>query len=75
MSVSSSRRRWIVVLIFLVLWAADFIRRDAGSHSASDTLRPWILDGAILAVIAFLVAGILSRRKGGAGGPPPAPIA
>jgi hypothetical protein len=62
----SIKRSWKILIscaVFLVLIVADFIRIDVHSHSASDTLRPWIIHLFILAVILFLVFRIASKSK------------
>jgi len=38
----------------IALAAIRFVAIDAGSHSASDTLRPWLIQVAIIVVVAAL---------------------
>jgi len=61
------RSRLVAVLQGAVLAAAvllaivRFIVIDAGSHSASDTLRPWLLEAALIAAAAALAAVVIGR--------------
>ena len=38
-----------------------FIALDAASHSASDTLRPWLIESVLIAGLAVLVVVALGR--------------
>jgi hypothetical protein len=55
---------WACVLLALGLAVADFIRLDARSHSASDTIRPWVLQMVILGAGLALVARLTSEKPG-----------
>jgi hypothetical protein len=48
----------VAVVVLAVLW---FVIVDAGSHSASDTLRPW-LGGLVLLGVAGLGLVLLIER-------------
>jgi hypothetical protein len=54
--------KWLLVLLFVILSVMNFIRIDSVSHSASDTLRPFIIQTAILALIFYLVFLVLSHK-------------
>lgn len=45
--------KWLFAVLFIILSVLNFIRIDSQSHSASDTLRPFILQSAILALALF----------------------
>ena len=49
---------WVIFIVYLIFIIWDFLRIDKYSHSASDTLRPFVIQviGAsiVLAVIAYL---------------------
>jgi hypothetical protein len=47
--------KYSLVFIFIVLTVLNFIRIDDSSHSASDTLRPFLLQTIILALIFYIV--------------------
>jgi len=48
-----------IVAAAITLLALRFVIIDAGSHSASDTLRPWLVEVAVVsAVAAVLVVAI-----------------
>jgi hypothetical protein len=61
------RRRSVILLQAAVVAAAAllsiarFLVIDASSHSASDTLRPWLLETALIAVAATLVVVVIGR--------------
>jgi hypothetical protein len=42
---------WLILVVFVALIALNFFRLDAGSHSASDTLRPFIIQTFLLAIL------------------------
>jgi hypothetical protein len=58
--------RVIVVAVAVVFLVVRFAAIDATSHSASDTLRPWFIETALVVVIAWLVVraadALLARR-------------
>ncbi len=54
--------KWISIILFLVLSVLNFIRIDSQSHSASDTLRPFFIQAAILALIFILIFQILNKK-------------
>ena len=49
------------IAIFIIISIFNFIRIDSVSHSASDTIRPFILQTAALALIFFLLFQLLKR--------------
>ena len=55
---------WVCVLLASGLAVADFIRLDARSHSASDTIRPWLLQMVILGAALALVALLTGEKPG-----------
>jgi hypothetical protein len=62
------RRRTLLRLLQAVVAAAAaglivlrFMALDAVSHSASDTLRPWIIQAGLIALTAFGVVVVLDR--------------
>ncbi len=62
--------RVVVVAAALVLLVVRFAAIDATSHSASDTLRPWFIEAALVGVVAWLViraADIVLARRDRAG--------
>jgi hypothetical protein len=50
-----------VVAAATLLAIVRFFVIDAGSHSASDTLRPWLVETALIAVAATLVVVVIGR--------------
>ncbi len=46
---------WVVLLVFIVAIAKRFILLDANSHSASDTLRPLIIETFFLTVALIAI--------------------
>lgn len=53
--------KFSLVIIFIVLVVLNFIRIDKTSHSASDTLRPFLFQTIILALILFLIRHTLNK--------------
>jgi hypothetical protein len=53
--------RVTIVVVAVAVSAARFLAIDAGSHSVSDTLRPWIIETAVIAVVAGLALFALGR--------------
>jgi uncharacterized membrane protein len=53
---------WITLLAGFVAAVYLFIRIDSRSHSASDTLRPFVID-LFLLFIVYSVIGFLTSRK------------
>jgi hypothetical protein len=55
-----------ILLVASVVAVARFIAIDAGSHSASDTLRPWLIEVGVigaLAITAWVVVDRLAERR------------
>ena len=58
--------RSLVVIVFLGLETVNFWRIDSGSHSVSDTLRPFIIQTVFLGtlfVVIFILVNLLSEMK------------
>jgi hypothetical protein len=52
-----------LVIIFTILCVLNFIRIDSFSHSASDTLRPFIIQTVILTLLLLPVYYWLTKNK------------
>jgi hypothetical protein len=52
-----------LVILFIVLCVLNFIRIDSVSHSASDTLRPFIIQTVILTLLLLPVYYWLTKNK------------
>ena len=64
-----SIRTWIralAVVVVGVIAVARFMAIDATSHSASDTLRPWFIQVAMLVALALVVVWLIERFLPGA---------
>jgi len=64
----SDRRRLLLRLLQVVvitlavgLVILRFIALDAGSHSASDTVRPWLVQSALIGLAALAAVFVLNR--------------
>ncbi len=55
--------KWLLATVFIIFSTLNFIRIDSVSHSASDTLRPFIIQTAALALIFLLVYRIINRKE------------
>ena len=53
----------VVVVAAVGLVILRFIALDAGSHSASDTLRPWLVQGSLIGLAAFVAVLVLNRCR------------
>lgn len=53
--------RLAIVVAAVALSILRFVAIDAGSHSVSDTLRPWMIQTAVIAVVAGLAVVALGR--------------
>ncbi len=53
--------RGAVVLAAVALAAMRFVVIDRGSHSASDTLRPWLIETALIALATIVVVAAVGR--------------
>jgi ABC-type nickel/cobalt efflux system permease component RcnA len=53
-----------IVAVAILLAGAWFIVVDAGSHSASDTLRPWLVGVAVIVLIGGGLVIALGRPSG-----------
>ncbi len=59
--------RLAAMVAIAALAVIRFLAIDSGSHSASDTLRPWLIEMAavaLLATVAILAIDRLSRSRG-----------
>lgn len=61
----TEKRYWssAVVLLFAVLAVLNFLRIDSTSHSASDTLRPFLIETAAMALVFFLIYKIMRKPE------------
>jgi hypothetical protein len=59
--------RVVIVGMAVAVSVARFLAIDADSHSVSDTLRPWFIETALIAVVAGLVLAAIGRPARGAG--------
>ena len=46
---------WLVTAIFITLEYLNFLRIDAGSHSASDTMRPFLVETFLMALVFIYI--------------------
>lgn len=53
--------RVAVATTAILLALVRFVALDASSHSASDTLRPWLIEVALIAIAAMLVIVVIGR--------------
>ncbi len=53
--------RVAVIATAILLALVRFVALDASSHSASDTLRPWLIEVALIAIAATLVVVVIGR--------------
>lgn len=61
-----TRIRSLAAVSVGVIAVARFMAIDAGSHSASDTLRPWFIQVAMLVAVALVVVWLVERFLPGA---------
>jgi quinol-cytochrome oxidoreductase complex cytochrome b subunit len=54
---------WIVVATFMAAAILLFLDIDSRSHSASDTLRPFIIDLFLLFIVYSFIGFLTSREK------------
>jgi hypothetical protein len=54
--------RWGLAILFIILTITNFIRIDSNSHSASDTLRPFLLQTVILIIVLFLIYKLITKE-------------
>ena len=53
--------RGAVVMAAVALAVMRFVVIDHGSHSASDTLRPWLIETALISLATILVVAAVGR--------------
>ncbi len=53
--------RVLIVAAAVTVAAFRFAVIDSGSHSASDTLRPWAIEVVLIAVVAAVAVGAVGR--------------
>lgn len=51
----------VLAILFIGLSILNFIRIDLHSHSASDTLRPFVVQSAILVLVLFIIHYFINR--------------
>ncbi|HQQ96535.1 MAG TPA: hypothetical protein PLX35_04695 [Cyclobacteriaceae bacterium] len=54
---------WIIATSFAIAVIQRFIHIDNASHSASDTLRNWIIQVMILGLLYQAIAWLTSRKS------------
>jgi hypothetical protein len=54
--------RLAVIVVAVGLSLVRFAAIDADSHSVSDTLRPWLIETTVIAVLAGMVFAAVGRR-------------
>jgi len=59
--------RIAVVVLAVAVSVARFLAIDADSHSVSDTLRPWLIETALIGVVAALALAAIGRLAPRAG--------
>jgi membrane protein implicated in regulation of membrane protease activity len=59
----------LIVALGVALAAVRFAAIDASSHSASDTLRPWLVQAAAIAILAAVSIALIDRWSGRASRP------
>jgi hypothetical protein len=52
----------LVAVVALTTMVLLFVTIDAGFHSASDTLRPWLLGTVVVGAVATAIIVALDRR-------------
>ena len=52
----------LLIILFVIISILNFVRIDSISHSASDTLRPFVLQTAAIVLILFLIYRVISRN-------------
>lgn len=62
-NVISTSAKIVAVIIYIFLSVLNFLRIDSTSHSASDTIRPFLLQCIALALVFFAVYLFINRRK------------
>ncbi|MFA6415050.1 MAG: hypothetical protein WC217_03075 [Candidatus Paceibacterota bacterium] len=53
---------WLILAVFVALIVLNFFRLDANSHSASDTVRPFIIQTALLALLLIGICYATGER-------------
>ena len=61
----TSWQGWLTIAVFVALVLWNFFRIDAGSHSASDTLRPWFIQTVAMGLILILVGFLMAEKPTG----------
>jgi len=51
----ATKEGWAVMVLFIVLIVGNFFRIDHVSHSASDTIRPFILETIFLSLVLLVI--------------------
>ncbi|MEN9337738.1 MAG: hypothetical protein RIQ41_52 [Candidatus Parcubacteria bacterium] len=55
---------WLAILIFVLFQVWNFLRLDEVSHSASDTLRPFVIQSLLAVVVLIGVAYYRGEKPG-----------
>lgn len=55
--------RLLVAALVATLTAANFVRIDSASHSASDTLLNWVPETAVLLVLGVVLVAVAERVR------------
>lgn len=58
----SSWQGWVVLITYFIFIIWDFQRIDIHSHSASDTLRPFIIDLIIASIVLCVIAYLTGEK-------------
>ena len=53
-----------IVALAIVIAVIRFLAIDATSDSASDTLRPWLIEVAVIAVVTVMSIAVVRRLSG-----------
>ena len=64
LSVAPSTEGWAAIAIFAVFQLWNFMRLDETSHSASDTLRPFLIQSVIAALVLIGIAYARGEKPG-----------
>ena len=55
---------WFVIVCFVVFTVWNFLRLDTDSYSASDTLRPFVIETILTALLLVVVAWLTGEKPG-----------
>ena len=60
----AGRQKRVFFLVFVVVAVWNFMRLDAGSHSASDTIRPFVIQSLALVVFLLFICYCAGEKPG-----------